>query len=747
MRSLVQQSGYVLDNVNNIWTSTGYTGIDYSDGDDVEAEIARVIEQASDISVLSAELRSHCTDWPSLYHLSSTRANIMRPFEKILTGDVLEIGAGCGAITRYLGECGANVLALEGSPRRAAIARSRTRDLENVTVLAEKFDQFQCNHQFDVITLIGVLEYANLFTSGENPHIAMLEMAHALLKPEGRLVIAIENQLGLKYFAGAPEDHHSVPMYGIEGRYKSNQAETFGHRTLLDMILQAGLQHVETLAPFPDYKMPVSILTEQGAAATDFDAGALAWQSVKKDPQLPYSTLFSMERTWPVISRNLLAIELGNSFLIVASNRRDKVVERGHLAFHYSSDRAAKYSKEIIFSRAAAGRIELGYRALCCASKPEETANQNLIYRRPETSVYVLGVPLSYRFVEIVTSPGWSIPGCLVFFKDYFESLRDCLQSDGNKLKDLHAGTILPGDYLDAIPGNIIIDNEGRATYIDREWCAIEGVLLDYLLFRSIMSLLGSISLFAIPADGEPTTRGGFTIEVMEGLGFFVDEETIAKFLESESDLSIFSSGIEDRIFSSWQPEQALPGLAATPSVQYLETRLAEALEAKNNAEILAYSHLAEVVELQAQLAVMDEAKSGAEELAHSHFAEMAQLQAQLAVMDEAKSGAEELAHSHLAEVVQLQVQLAATEEAKSRAEELAHSHLADLVQSQEQLAATEAAKDRAENLAHSHLEAKMSIESLAADRNKEVEAIRSSSGYKMLSALKLVPIRNTDDV
>ena len=35
----------------------------------------------------------------------------------------------------------------------------------------------------------------------------MLQRVRSLLKPEGKLIVAIENQLGLKYFAGAPEDH------------------------------------------------------------------------------------------------------------------------------------------------------------------------------------------------------------------------------------------------------------------------------------------------------------------------------------------------------------------------------------------------------------------------------------------------------------------------------------------------------------------------------------------------------------
>ena len=264
MNQFINNSEYVIESQTQVLARPGYVGINYSDGDETELRIASIIEQATDITVLSTELRQHCTDWPLLYHLSGTRANILRPFVASLTGDILEVGAGCGAITRYLGECGANVLALEGSPRRASIARSRTRDLDNVTVLSEKFDQFQCDHQFDVITLIGVLEYANLFTSGENPHLAMLERVRALLKPDGKLIIAIENQLGLKYFAGAPEDHLGQPMYGIEGRYRKDQPQTFGRQVLSNMLKQAGFSNAEFLAPFPDYKLPVSIVTEEG---------------------------------------------------------------------------------------------------------------------------------------------------------------------------------------------------------------------------------------------------------------------------------------------------------------------------------------------------------------------------------------------------------------------------------------------------------------------------------------------------
>ena len=78
-------SGYVYNDEFAIWNKPNFQGINYSDGDEVENRIAKVIEESEDISVLSNELKQHMIDWPSTYHLSSKRANLMRPLKASLT--------------------------------------------------------------------------------------------------------------------------------------------------------------------------------------------------------------------------------------------------------------------------------------------------------------------------------------------------------------------------------------------------------------------------------------------------------------------------------------------------------------------------------------------------------------------------------------------------------------------------------------------------------------------------------------
>ncbi|MEP6879180.1 MAG: methyltransferase, partial [Nitrosospira sp.] len=558
MENRILTSNYVFDIQKNIWSRPGYTGISYSDGDEAELHIARIIEQADDISVLSTELRQHCTDWPTLYHLSGTRANILRPFASALIGDILEIGAGCGAITRYLGESGANILALEGSQRRAAIARSRTRDLKNVMVLAEKFDQFQSNHRFDMITLIGVLEYANLFMANDNPALTMLKCARSLLKPDGKLIIAIENQLGLKYFAGSPEDHLGRPMYGIEGRYRKDQPQTFGRATLANLLTESGFSTAEFLAPFPDYKLPISILTAEGISNKRFDGAALAWQSVRRDPQLPASTNFLLELAWPEVFKNGLALEMTNSFLIVASPFKQQIVKSGILGYHYSTDRAPQYCKETVFEYINENKIVVSYHALS-GRKSDINIREIINFECPTSAIYTEGTPLSLEFIKIVTREGWSIDEVGSFIQRYINFLSLIADQTGNSVRMSLLVDRLPGYFFDMVPQNIIVNHSGQPVVIDTEWTLNDDIELGFLLFRSLLWAMGSVVSFGRNSTSQAFSRRYFVKSALDAAGFSITDEDFRRFIELES---IVQQQVTERtskeLLYSWV-EQMLP--------------------------------------------------------------------------------------------------------------------------------------------------------------------------------------------
>jgi len=576
MKTLLLNSDYTFDPSNSVWCRHGYSGIAYSDGDTVEQRIATIISEATDLSVLSTELRKQCTDWPSLYHLTGTRANILRPFKDILpNANVLEIGAGCGAITRFLGESGANVLALEGSPRRAAIARSRTRDLHNVTVLCEKFEQISLNCQFDVITLIGVLEYANLFTSDENPHLAMLKQVRSLLKPDGKLIIAIENQLGLKYFAGAPEDHIGQPMYGIEGRYRKDQPQTFGRKILVQLLNESGFISSQFMAPFPDYKLPVSIITEEGLANKSFDAAAFAWQSARRDPQLPAYSSISLELAWPVIFQNEMAIDVANSFLIVVTPQANAVRLTDALAYHYSTDRIPSYCKETVFIQENGEEIRVQYRRLGAPNANADGSSSEVIkFICPESDRYTLGRPLSLELVNIVTKDGWTFSEVARFIERYLLMIK---QNFGlkNDIDISVSTTKLPGEAFDVVPQNIIVDRDGHFNVIDKEWQLTIPIEVGHLIFRSLLLLVNQVSHFGRPATQATVLRLTFFDGVFESLGLHVTEDDYSRYIKLESEIQQCISGRPAEDFVDWAPVQPLPKIDTRRAVAERDGQIA----------------------------------------------------------------------------------------------------------------------------------------------------------------------------
>ena len=570
MKKILLDAGYVFDAQVNVWSNPDYKGIAYNDGDEIETRIANIIRDAQDITTLSTELRQNITDWPSQYHLTSERANIMRPFATSLKdAQVLEIGAGCGAISRFLGECGATVLSLEGSPRRASIARSRTRDLDNVTVLTEKFDQFQCAFQFDVITLIGVLEYANLFTPGDNPALSMLQRVKQLLKPNGKLIIAIENQLGLKYFAGAPEDHFGVPMIGIEGRYGKNQAQTFGRSALTKLLQQAGFIKSHFLAPFPDYKLPTSIVTEAGFSHPHFDAASFASQSVRRDPQMPEVCHFSPELAWPVLFANDLGLELANSFLIIASPLTQELIQTDELAYHYSTTRLAQYCKETVFVTDS-DEVTVNYRRLskdsCTSAVKNSTQSSSIDFICPERDKYIFGKPLAREFLDIVAKDGWTFDQVGQFITRYVSIVKTIAKKDANKVDAASFDDLLPGKYIDCVPQNIVVDAFGAHTFIDKEWELTTPVEVNHLVFRSLAFLCNAITRFGRPVSCENLTIYQFIEKVIAATELQLRQGDLDRFSALEASIQFEVSGVDANKFFQLQKTRLIP-ISSLPNI------------------------------------------------------------------------------------------------------------------------------------------------------------------------------------
>ena len=246
--------------LNEILNLKFYKGEDlYSDGD-VEDEILKICKSGQDIQEL---LRS--TDrWPLLYHLSDVRENVLDWYGFDPEANLLEIGAGCGAISGLFCRKVKRGVAIDLSKRRSTINAVRNGGMGNLEILVGNFEDIEIEEKFDYVTLIGVLEYSGYYISkGADPYEAMLKKVKKFLKPGGRLIIAIENKFGLKYWGGAAEDHTGGFFDGIEDYRKVDGVRTFSRPEITQLLKSAGFSENTFYYPMPDYKLPDTVYSDE----------------------------------------------------------------------------------------------------------------------------------------------------------------------------------------------------------------------------------------------------------------------------------------------------------------------------------------------------------------------------------------------------------------------------------------------------------------------------------------------------
>ena len=466
------------------------TAATYHDG--AERYLLDALRKTSDLSLFSPELRSRVHDWASLYHLTPYRATILDALGLTARrARVLELGAGCGAVTRWLGEHFERVDAVEGSLARAQVARERCRDLPGVRVTAANFFDLDFAGTFDVATLIGVLEYSHLYHPDHRADPAQaalsnLELVRGSLREDGLLVIAIENRLGLKYLSGCHEDHAGRRFEGVEGYPGRSSAVTFSAAELERLVLAAGFSGLDFYLAFPDYKLARTVLD---AAATDTSVYPANWVETpfpdRAGPQreAPFNESLVLRE---IVSAGLLR-DLSNSFVVLAyGGERDRVraslgIDEGWVARHYSLDRRPAFCKRTSLERTAAGELIVRNTHVAPDVQPDDPALA--LVQKLEDEPFRPGHQALFELLE------YSAAGCL---RDRLQTLlakmRDFLSAGFGAGRNDSAGLpLLRGDALDVTWWNIVVDPQSSAWHaIDGEWRFAGLLPVDYVLWRGL---------------------------------------------------------------------------------------------------------------------------------------------------------------------------------------------------------------------------------------------------------------------
>ena len=294
----------------------------YSDGA-VEDRLLALFSQADEGAIaleIQRILRDH-PSWPEQVHLAPQRWHLLDWYPFRGTATLLELGAGCGALTGLFCERVAHVDALELSARRARIVQLRHRIRSNLRVLVGDLAHLAARGvRYDYVVAVGVLEYAGRYgrppalpSSPQAPYRQLLHDVWSVLAPGGTLLLAIENQLGVRYLSGCAEDHYGRPLVGIEDYIEDTGVRTFGKVELQRLIEQAGMSVERFYYPVPDYKLPTAIYSDDLPPGSIEHIALLYPGAYGSYPQGPY---FDEGRFMHIAARNELATLFANAFLV-----------------------------------------------------------------------------------------------------------------------------------------------------------------------------------------------------------------------------------------------------------------------------------------------------------------------------------------------------------------------------------------------------------------------------------------------
>lgn len=218
--------------------------------------ILDILKEAENEEDILEQLTKH-SEWEVLYHLSPIRKNLLEWYDFQKTETLLEIGAECGALTGLFCERLKKVVSVD-SAEQSTVNAIRNRKYSNLEIVNGNVADLPLSEKFDYVTMIGCLPKAEKYYEGENSYLTMLKAAKSLLKQEGKLILAIDNKYGLKYWAGVPDNL-------FDNEKETDEEDSicvFAKNQLENLLREAGFAKQKFYYPIPDYKLPMEIYSE-----------------------------------------------------------------------------------------------------------------------------------------------------------------------------------------------------------------------------------------------------------------------------------------------------------------------------------------------------------------------------------------------------------------------------------------------------------------------------------------------------
>lgn len=179
-----------------------------------------------------------------LYALSDQRRLLLDWYEFDPHAKLLQVGADYGAMTGLYCTRVEHVTVLDPEEKSLETVRMRCPLAERVDYVRDTLVSYAAQQAF--VGAAGDFDYVVMADSAsEGLDAAQVQAAKALLKPDGVLILAVPNALGIKYLAGTAAEAHGLT------------------KQRLMALLDGNGEQMRFYYPMPDYRTPITIYSDQ----------------------------------------------------------------------------------------------------------------------------------------------------------------------------------------------------------------------------------------------------------------------------------------------------------------------------------------------------------------------------------------------------------------------------------------------------------------------------------------------------
>ncbi|GEM_PF-206678 len=423
-----------------------------------------------------------------LYALSGQREMLLEWYDFDPQASLLQVGADYGAMTGLYSDTVSQVTVLDEDQKSLETVSLRFPNKLNIEYRKDSLVQFAADPgspRFDYVVIAGMMTA---------PYEEQIQAAKTLLKPDGILIVAAANPLGMKYLAGTEKE-----------------SDALSKQTLIKLLGGDSRFYY----PMPDYRTPISIYSD------DYLPQKGDMTRVIPAYDYPRYHMMDMGESFDTVCEDGLFEWYANSYLVFWSSNREKLwPQEDRIYIKYNKTRTESFqiktsicvnrdSQERFVEKAALSLDGMGhiwsfeekYKMLeqqhksqsLHVARPVFRENQNAVlfpYLEGETWAGQLGEKLSHGEAPVETMQKALD---IIFdihpqFRTAFESSQEFLEVFGSGLtaEDLDIlakDTACAASNIDALFENILLTEEGIFC-LDYEWVFLFPVPEHFVHYR-----------------------------------------------------------------------------------------------------------------------------------------------------------------------------------------------------------------------------------------------------------------------